>query len=497
MRLWYPKGVTTEEFFSRQSPWPRIAWGVFLLFVLVAFAVTAGSEVASTFLATAVAMVLLSWRFPYAMLSAWVSVSFLLGIQIAVSTGYYRIGERIIGATVELSLGEVVAVGLVAAWALRVLLLWRGRHDRHWRPLVPLALPFLALALSSLLSYFGPGQPALGEVLKHIMRYQVFLYLSCITLTVNFVRSKKRLRQILASLMIVGVLFAFDGLRSMVVFDGGLPTVRQAQPQPILGMNPLSGNQHSLAELLLVAIGAALAYASLAPAHSNRKQLAEYAAVLMTAVTILTFSRTAWAVLLALASVLFATLWKDWFRTHRRRIAIGCLLALPLVGAMLAYSLTRASQGSLDARAALSGIAWTFFTGSPLVGVGAGTFADRVANTSAFVMDYGMPLDSHGMIQKIAAETGLLGLAAFVWVLVALIRYVRRDWRILPQGRAERDAYLYLAVTVLCAFLYQLTSTSYWTPRLWLPVGLLLAAGHIFREQQTARDPDFLLPSHG
>ncbi len=497
MRLWYPKGVPTEEFFPSSSPWPRIAWGLFLLLVLVALAVTTGSEVASIFAATAVAMVLLSWRFPYAMLVAWVSASFLLGIQIAVSTGYYRIGERIIGATVELTLGEIIAVGLVAAWALRILLLWRGRRDRHWRPLLPLAFPFLALAISSLLSYFGPGQPALGEVLKHVMRYQVFVYLSCIALTVNFVRSKKRLRQALAALMIVGVLFAFDGLRSMVVFDGGLPSVRQAQPEPILGLNPLSGNQHSLAELLLVAVGAALAYASLAPVHSNRKQLAGYAAALMTAVTILTFSRTAWAVLLVLATILFATLWKDWFRAHLRQIMIGCLLALPLVGIMLAYSFTRLSQGSLDARAALTGISWTFFTGSPLVGVGAGTFADRVANTSAFVMDYGMPLDSHGIIQKIGAETGLLGLAAFVWVLAALLGRARRDWRILPQGRAERDAYLYLAVTTLGAFLYQLTSTSYWTPRLWLPVGLLLAAGYIFREQQTARDPDFLLPSHG
>ncbi len=488
--------MQTEALLPRESVWPRVAWGVFLVVALVLLLITTGSEVAATFVASSVALILIAWRFPYGMLAVWAPLSFLLGVQIAVSTGYYRIGERTIGATVELSLGEVLAACLIAAWALRVLLLWRGRRDRHWRPLLPLALAFLGLAAAHFLSYFGPGQPALGEVFKHVVRYQLFLYLASIALIVNFIRSKRRLRQVLLGFVIVGVIFAFDGLRSMVVFDGGLPSIRQAQPQAILGINPLAGNQHSLAELLIVSTGAALAFAVLSPIASNRRYLAMLSALFTGGVTVLTFSRTAWIVIAIQVTILFATLWREWFMTHRKQLVYSAVLSSPLVIAMLVYSLTRASLGSLDSRAALTGVAWTFFKGSPIVGVGAGTFAERVGKTYAFLVDFGIPLDSHGIIQKVAAEAGTLGLIALASVFGLFVWYAWRDYKGIPQGRPEYVAYVYLAVTALGVFLYQLTSTSYWTTRLWLPFGLLLAAGHVFREQQAARDPDFLSSPH-
>jgi hypothetical protein len=459
-------------------------------------AVTADTRVAITFILTAVALVLIAWRYPYATLATWMPLSFLLGVQVLVSTGYYRVGERTFGTSLEISIGETMALALIAAWALRMLFLWRGRRDRHWKPWLPLALPFAALFVAHLLSLFGPGQPAPGEIFRFLARYQLFLYLSCIALVVNFVRSKKRLRQVLIAMTILGVVFSFDGLRNMVVIGPGGVTIRQAQPMAILEVNPLGGNQHSLAETLIVAMGCALAFAAIVSPTSKRRRWALWAAGLMFVVTLLTFSRTAWIVLALEALVLGATVFREDVVRYRRELTYALYAAVPLAIVMLVYSLSRGAIGSLDARGALTGIAWTFFQGSPWIGVGAGTFALRVAGTYAFLADFGVPLDSHGIIQKVAAEAGLIGLAALGWVLTETGRLFRDAWKKIPSGRSEHTAYLILIVTAGAAFLYQLTSTSYWTPRLWIPIGLALAAGRIFGTQEVGRDPDFLRSSH-
>lgn len=488
--------MKTEAFLPRESVWPRVALGVFLLMAIALLAVTAETRVAVTFLVTAVALVLVAWRFPYAVLSAWMPLSFLLGIQVVVSTGYYRIGERTIGTTLEISVGELIALGLVAAWALRMLLLWRGRRDRYWHPWLPLAVPFVTLAGAHALSYFGPGQPALAEVARFVVRYQVFLYLSCIALVVNFVRSKKRLRQVLLAMTLLGTVFAVDGVRNMVAIGPGGVSIRQAQPAAILEVNPLGGNQHSLAETLIVCLGAALAYAAILPPTSKRRRFALWVSGLMFAVAILTFSRTAWIVLALEAVFLGATVFREDARRYRRVLLFSLVALIPLAGLMIAYSLTLGSLGSLDARAALTSIAWTLFLGSPWVGVGAGTFVARVTNTYAYLVDFGVPLDSHGVIQKVAAEAGLLGLAAFGWVVAAAVTLAYKAWKVIPPRRPEFTAYVILVSTAGAIFLYQLTSTSYWTPRLWVPVGLMLAAGRLFRSREAGRDPDFLRTTH-
>lgn len=493
----YDFRVNTEVLLPQKSIWPRVAWGVFLLGFLGLLIVTADTRVAVTFFLTAAVMVALAWRFPYAMLAAWMPMSFLLGVQVMVSTGYYRIGERSFGTTLELTIGEVMALGLLAAWGLRVLLLWRGRRDRYWQPSLPLLLPFLALAGAHFLSYFGPGQPALGEVLRFVGRYQVFMYVSCIALVVNFVRSKKRLKQVLLAMTLLGVLFAFDGLRNMVVIGQGGISIRQAQPAAILEVNPLGGNQHSLAETLLVGMGSALAFAALSSSASKRRQLALWSAGFMFVITVLTFSRTAWIVLAFEAVILGATVFREDIKRHRLWLQYGFYAAIPLGIVMGVYSLTSGSIGSLDARAALTSIAWTLFQGSPWVGVGAGTFAGRVTNSYAYLVDFGVPLDSHGIIQKIGAEAGLLGLMAFAWVVVEVARLVRQAWKELVPARPEYTAFVILVMTAVALFLYQLTSTSYWTPRMWVPVGLMIAAGRIFSRRQIEREPDFLKPAHG
>lgn len=478
-----------------QSIWPRIGWGLFLLLFLVGMGVSAGAPVAITFVLASAVTTLIAWRFPYPVFNIWMALSMLLGILVGIYTGEVRVGERVFSAYVELAVGEVIALGLLAAWAMRILLLWRGRQDRNWEPWLPLLFPFLALIAAHILSGFSEGEPAWGEVVKFVGRYLVFVYLTSIALVVNFVRSKKRLRDALLILFLVGIAFALDGLRNMISFDGGF-SLNRAMPGPILEVNPLGGNQHALAEVELIAIACGLALAALLKDGPMRRYI--YAAcAFMSAIVILTFSRTAWIVVPIQLAILFATVWRNSWKTYRKELVALALTLLPLGGIQLTYSLSRGAISSIDSRAALTQIAVELFRGSPLIGVGAGTFVDRVAHTYAFTLEFGPAFDAHGLIWKVMAETGLVGLAALALIFIAIAREVNFILHRLSPGKPETIAYMYLLVGVIGMFAYELTSTTYWTPRLWLPIGLLLAAGRVFLEREAGRDPDFLKGFNG
>ena len=65
------------------------------------------------------------------------------------------------------------------------------------------------------------------------------------------------------------------------------------------------------------------------------------------------------------------------------------------------------------------------------------------------------------------------------------------------RGGLKRDSSDWCAFTLCCTavlggWIYQVFNTTYWTPKLWLPIGLTLAAGRIFLARRATRDPDFL-----
>jgi len=478
-----------------QTRWPRIGWGLFLLLFLIGMGVAAGSPIAITFIVASLLLTLVAWRFPYVIFNIWIGLSMLLGVLVGIYTGEVRIGERVFSAYMELSIAEVVALGLLAAWALRVLFLWRGRRDRHWEPWLPLVFPFVMLIAAHAITVFSDGQPSWGEVTKFIGRYLVFVYISSIALVVNFIRSKKRLVDALTVLFCVGIVFAIDGLRNMIGFDGGF-SIGRAMPGPILEVNPLGGNQHALAEVELIAMACGLALASLIK-DTQTKRVIYAGCILMTAVVMLTFSRTAWIVVPLQLMLLFATIWRGAWKNFRREILIALICTIPLAAIQLIYTMSSGAMSSIDSRAALTQIAIELFRSSPWIGVGAGTFVERVAQTYAFSLEFGPAFDAHGLIWKVMAETGIFGLTALGLIVFAIFKQVNYTLHRLRFGQPEMTAYWYLLIGVIGMFAYELTSTTYWTPRLWLPIGLLLAAGRIFIEREKGRDPDFLKTSHG
>jgi O-antigen ligase len=105
-----------------------------------------------------------------------------------------------------------------------------------------------------------------------------------------------------------------------------------------------------------------------------------------------------------------------------RWVWVGMGLAVAVAGLALA------ARGSADllgssGRSQMWAVAWRLFADSPLLGQGPGTYkaAWMAANPAAFDTGH-----AHNLYLNLAAESGLLGLAAGAWLIVAVVRALSR-----------------------------------------------------------------------
>lgn len=460
---------------------------------LVLFGFIIGTPVALTFLAALATATIFAWRYPYWMLMLWAPVSMMIGWVVAINTGQWRITDTVLQLYTELNVGELLSVALLLGWLLRLVFFWSGRKDQNWKPWFPLLLPFTLLSLAGLVSIFSPASPQPGEVIKFVIRYNILLYLVCIVLVVNLLRSKKRFEQVMTSIAIGSTFFAIGGLISMLYRDGMLG-IGRALPPTILGINALGGNQHALAETLIIGMGALLILYELIQDEYWRYWI-ELSLILHLVVTILTFSRTAWIVLVFAFAILMVTRWKEWAKDRLQTITGLVVLSIPLLIGMIGYTLSSEALGSVSSRAMLASIGFQVLSDSPWVGIGAGHFVQHVEKTRAFIIEFGQGMDAHGILQKVAGELGIVGLLALGILIMSIATETKKTYTRLSEGRKEQQVFFYLALLSASMLLFEGFSTTYWTARLWLPVGLLYAYGRIAAEREVQKDPDFLKQS--
>lgn len=474
---------------ATRSVWPRIGWGLFLCVLVGACCIALGIGVSVWSALVAVIVLLIAWRAPYTVFYLAVFCAPFIGWLVSLSTGTVRIGERVFGGSIDVPVSDLVALVALAAWAFRLLFIWRKRKQKEWKPWIPLGISFGLLFLVHVFSVFSAAQPNPLLVVKYALRPVLFSYITWVLLPANFLRSRRRLMATLGTLLASGLIFAVDGLRSLFVFDGAL---HRARPLPIFGISPIGINHNVLAEWLVFVAPLALCLAELVEDKVMKKVL-QGASLFITFIALLTFARSAWIAIILQVICLIYLNYRQVVQKHLRALIPYLLLVSPLAIYMFLFSSRTEVQGSTDARAMLSGIAWNLFKDNPLLGVGAGTFVDRVAATWLFSYEFGAALDSHGILQKVAAETGLLGLTALAVVAFVLVRWLWRVWQAFKLDSLERRAYACLLVALLGASVYQIFNTTYWSAKLWLPVGLALAGGRILLTRERTRDPDFLL----
>ncbi len=448
-----------------------IAFFAFITALAVFFHVT--SLVGMLVVLAVVGMALMYWPVPFFLLSLLTAP--MIGWMMSFTLERSELSERLFAGSLDLPVADVFAVLALMSWGW--LFLRDGRWKR-WFNAVPLKLPYAALVLAHGLSAFSPWRPDRLAVWKFALRPVAFAYAAYVALPVLAIRTVKVLRWALWTVVATGSVLVIDGLRAFVMVGGVDPTTR-AQPMPWFGVYPFGTNHNVLAEWLLVVAPSALALSELEH-HVSLKKYLRWFAVVAFVVALLTFSRTAWIVAFFEIGILLSILFKKQLQTYQRHWPWLVIAFIPFTIVMLVFTLGTQGQGSTEARATLLGIALQLFTSSPILGVGAGTFVSHVDQTLVYHLLFGGPMDAHGVIQKLLAETGALGCMAFAWVWGVIGSLILRARRTISLHTRAGRALMYLSVSVLGAFIYQLFNTTYWTAKLWLPVGILFAAWNVF-----------------
>lgn len=463
-----------------------LGWSIFLILFIGSLLLIFGLNITPFFVIGAILGLILAYRYTYFCFYLAIFLLPFLGVTVSIPTGSLAIGERAFGGTIDLFLGEVIILFVLGAWALKIFFLWYKRRDKGWQPKLPLLKSYAGLILAHLVSVFSPYRPDPVLVLKFVMRPVVFCYLAFIALPANLIRSVRRLKAVLGIMMVVGTIAAVNGLVSLALVESPGSIIRRAQPIALFGTNPIGDNHNVLAELLLATGPLTLALGAIAKKQSTRRVLFALAAI-QTLVALLTFARTAWLVFFAQIVFLLATEWREAVKKHLAAVFALAMLLLPLGLLQLQFSFSDTAQSSNSTRWMLTDIAYQSFLQYPWIGSGAGTFLWQVGSARIFYQEFGDPLDAHGFIQKLAVETGLVGLLAYAVFVIALILWARP--RLAELKGSARLAGFGLVTAAGGAVCYQFLNTAYWSAHMWLPIGIMVAGLMVLQFKENEKEP--------
>jgi O-antigen ligase len=313
----------------------------------------------------------------------------------------------------ELLLAPAIAVGLYAFWA-----------EIPWRN--PFTWPALLLLVAATLgTIFTPDHRAALGLWK---AYFVEPMLAGLVIAA-MARERRRARLLLAGLALAGLVVALlnigDDLRALATH-----TYDRVTP-PVVIYNSANAIPLYLEPLLAFA----LAFALYAEDRRDRVAAAVLVAV-FAAGDLLSNSRLGWITLIAICGTV------AFFHRHRWRVyaaaAAAALLGFAASGSVRHRILVEfdpnSSENTLALRAALWKSTLNMLAHQPIFGGGLAGFRQSIEpyRDPSYHEDLIYP---HNLVLNLWTETGLLGLAAFTWLLVQVARVARRGLGMGPWPR--------------------------------------------------------------
>jgi putative inorganic carbon (HCO3(-)) transporter len=314
-------------------------------------------------------------------------------------------------------------------------------------------------------------------------------------LMINTLTSPRRIERLTWILVIAS---GWIATRSVVDYVRGVNLVEYGRVVGSVG--GMFRNPNDLALNMVVALPLCVAFL-LRPVSKFQKLIAVGCAVAMLGAIVASRSRSGTVGLAVMAIVL------AWQLLRRRPAlvvagAMAAMLALPLLPSAYLDRMASITDGSRDdtgsraARSTLFAEAWEAFIQDPLTGVGAGQFVnyDPEGREQAW-------RETHNVVLQVAAELGIFGLLAFLYLLVRGAKapgQVRRLLRLASNGptgprRVSEEEHTMLEVHAIvmlaslagwfaCAFF---ASVAYnWT--LYYMLGLAVAARELLADRLAA-----------
>lgn len=373
---------------------------------------------------------------------------------------------------------EVPIIDLISMFTLLAfftrefyLLLYKGKNLSNIK--LPFGIYFFSFFFICLLSSLFSHE--ILSSLWYSFRWILFFYLAFIVLPFNLIKNFKTLKKTIIAISVVGFLGAVMGLVSLFLQDWSDSFFRVTTLQ-VFGEWVFGSNYNLLAEFLISSSFIMLSLKFWVKSFRMKRVINILSAFLLLMV-FLSFGRTAW-ITMFLQMSLYAFLYFSFIykKSINRRVIILPLiaiifLALPFISKMI--SLQEANVSSTQNRLLLTSISLDAVAEKPLLGYGSGNFVYLVSNNIRFVAKYGDPLDSHGFIQKVLAENGILGFLSFGLFLFMIFRHLYFGF---VRNREYYELLLPLIVAAFGSYFYQIFNTSYYKGRVWLPIAIALVA---------------------
>jgi len=314
----------------------------------------------------------------------------------------------------------------------------------------PLYRPILAMLAVGLVSTLihSYKYAAVSEMLRQISYVAFFL------IVLNTIREGNQFRRLVAVMLIGAIVPCIYGVIQLLHLDW-LPWLPEPSWMRLLGT---FANATYFAAYLatLLPLGIALSAAPRKDRSSAKGSLALALLVLLIATCLIyTYARAAWFgfLFVLLVQAILAAFWLRG-REKLRMLIPAVALGLPLAAALIlpgTWSLPERLKSSFTAdpsnvqRAIIWQGAFSTFKSHPILGTGPGTFLIYVPQHQSpelFRTGAMMASHAHNEFLEVAAETGALGLLAFLWLLVtyywsgfkALKEIKDARWRLIVAG---------------------------------------------------------------
>jgi len=380
-----------------------------------------------------------------------------------------------------------------------------------------LMLVLLAVMLGSAAVSRDP-ELALNRVENYLLEGLLLYWL-----VINAIDSLPALRRVIAALLAAGVLLASLSLYQQVTGNyrqefGGL-AYRDYVEEPVervpgapkiardwfRAQGPVN-EPNRFAQILLVLVPLAAFLFRTGPSRASRGLSAASGLVILVGI-VLTLSRGALLALALLGLVMVAV---RWIRASRLLLTAGVLLlTLPFTSPLLLPRiqsmggvfklLAGGHQAAQDVDGATLGrttemlAAWSAFLDHPVLGVGPGLYTPLYSveyqqrDPDRKFRDLRVPRRAHSLYIEMAAELGVVGMAAFMGIVLAL---GRRLWqarkRFLERWPAMSDLATSLILCLVGYFATAVTMHLAYQRYFWLLVAMASASLHILRAQEAA-----------
>lgn len=377
---------------------------------------------------------------------------------------------------------EALNLGIVDLLLLLLMFFWLQDVNAGQAPwprqiYSTIAGPFLAIIGLSILSLLVAQDVVLGvfDILQWLKAFLLYFFL------VHHLNTRADVEWILR-LLFIGVVFQsailffqhIQGGRIGLIGLGEAPEVLQVEINALNVVRPggTIGHCNHLSRYIALILPVAMVF-TLMPDNGRRPLLPALTCVAGGLALVLTLTRSAWlATIVALAVIIVLSAWLRLLTPRfLLRLTLAGLVLLSLMafyGSLIKERITADDLGSGRTRITTARVAWNIIKDHPLLGVG-------INNYGTVLEKYWDPSDGftrraavHNTYLLLAAEIGLPGLAAFMFLLFRVLNIL---WRSIPlDDVGVRKIAIGFFSSYLGLFLMALTDKSYKenTPLLFL-----------------------------